>query len=95
MVQQDITETGQTRPRVQTQLRGLAWIVGAFAICPCHLPLTLGLLAAALGGTGLGVFLQNYPFVAGAIIASVWAAATWQGFRVLRTRNACPIPQKR
>ena len=75
--------------------RGLMWIVGAFAICPCHLPLTFGLFAAALGGTGMGAALQEYPIVAGALITSVWAAATWQGFRVMRSRGACPLPQQR
>ena len=64
--------------------RGLAWVIGAFVICPCHLPLTLALAAALLGGTAAGAALRGHPFVAGAIITLAWLAATWHGFRLMR-----------
>jgi hypothetical protein len=63
----------------QTENRGLAWVVGAFVICPCHLPLTLGLAATVLSGTALGAL------PAGVIITSVWVAATWRGVHHLRS----------
>jgi mercuric ion transport protein len=31
--------------------------VTAFVVCPCHLPLTLGLLLGVLGGTAIGSFM--------------------------------------
>jgi mercuric ion transport protein len=64
--------------------RGLAWVIGAFVICPCHLPLTLTLAAALLGGTAAGAALRGHPFIAGAIITLAWVAATWHGFRLMR-----------
>ena len=32
--------------------RGMAWMIGAFIFCPCHLPITLSILALLFGGTG-------------------------------------------
>jgi mercuric ion transport protein len=61
----------------------MAWVIGAFVICPCHLPITLALLAALLGGTAAGVAVRSHPFVAGGIITATWAAATWHGFKLM------------
>jgi len=59
-------------------------VIGAFVICPCHLPLTLSLAAALLGGTAAGAALRGHAFVVGAIITLAWVAATWRGVRLLR-----------
>ena len=75
-------------PARSNEKRGMVWVIGAFAICPCHLPFTLGLLATLLGGTSFGVALQQYPVIAGIVITSVWIAATWRGFRYLRATNS-------
>src|ERR1700687_1068286 len=61
----------------QGEIRGLAWVIGAFLICPCHLPLTLGLAATLLSGTAAAALLHDHPYVAGPIISLVWLAATW------------------
>ena len=68
----------------QAENRGLVWVIGAFLICPCHLPITLGLLATLLGGTAAGALLHQYPWIAGTIITLVWAAGTWRGLSHLR-----------
>ncbi len=39
--------------------RGLL-IVSGLITCPCHLPLVLPLLGAALAGTAMGTFIQNH-----------------------------------
>jgi hypothetical protein len=62
-------------------------VIGAFVICPCHLPLTLALAAALLGGTAAGAALRAHPFVAGSIITVAWLGATWHGFRLMRRRE--------
>ena len=73
--------------------RGLAWVAGAFLICPCHLPLTLALAAGVLSGTAAGVALRAHPFIAGALITAVWGAATWHGFRLMaRAEKGCDLP---
>lgn len=73
------------------QKRGIAWVVGSFIFCPCHLPLTLGLVAAIFGGTALGGLVLHYSLFAGAIITLLWAVGTWYGFRQLRARQTCAI----
>ncbi len=35
-------------------------IVSGLITCPCHLPLVLPLLGAALAGTAVGTFIQNH-----------------------------------
>ena len=72
------------RAAQSTETRGLAWVIGAFVICPCHLPLTLALAATLLGGTAAGAALRGHPFIAGTIISVTWLAATWHGFRLMR-----------
>lgn len=71
----------------------MAWLVGAFLFCPCHLPLALGLAATVLGGTVVGAMLRDHPVVAGTVIAVVWLAGTWRGVHLLRSARAragCP-----
>jgi cytochrome c biogenesis protein CcdA len=73
----------------QAENRGLAWVVGAFVICPCHLPLTLWGVAVLLSGTAAGVLLREHVYAAGAAISVLWAAATWRGVRYFRAASAC------
>ena len=68
----------------QLENRGMVWMIGAFVFCPCHLPITLGALALLLGGTAAGALLTAHPFIAGAIVTSLWAAGTWRGYSLLR-----------
>ena len=65
----------------------MAWLIGGFLFCPCHLPLTLWLLGALLAGTAAGALLRQHVVVAAVIITSVWALATWRGVRLLRSRH--------
>ncbi len=67
-----------------TEKRGLLWVMGSFLICPCHLPLTLGLLGTVLGGTALGAVLRHYTLLAGLIVTVAWGAGTWRGVAHLR-----------
>jgi hypothetical protein len=60
-------------------------MVGGLLICPCHLPLTLGLMATVLSGTAVGAFLTGHPYTAGGVVTLAWVAATWRGFRYVRS----------
>ena len=64
--------------------RGLLWVAGAFVFCPCHLPITLSVLALMLGGTAAGALLRAHPYVAGAVVTLLWAAGTWRGFALIK-----------
>ncbi len=69
----------------QAENRGLAWVIGAFLICPCHLPLTLVLAATLLSGTAAAALLHDHPYLAGAAITLAWLAATWRGLRQIQS----------
>src|SRR5205085_12252854 len=68
----------------QADRRGVLWIVGAFVLCPCHLPITLWVLGALLSGTALGAVFSGHVFVAGAVISITWLVATLHGFNLMR-----------
>jgi len=68
----------------QLENRGMAWMIGAFVFCPCHLPLTLAALALILGGTAAGVALRAHPYIAAVIVTLLWAAGTWRGYSMIR-----------
>jgi hypothetical protein len=64
--------------------RGMAWMIGAFIFCPCHLPITLAALALLLGGTAAGALLREHPYAAGVVVTALWAAGTWRGYQLIR-----------
>ena len=72
--------------------RGMLWVIGAFVFCPCHLPITLTVLALLLGGTAAGALLRAHPYVAGAVVTALWAAGTWRGFNLIRSARSYVEP---
>lgn len=73
-------------PEGLTERRGLAWIIGGFLFCPCHLPLTLWVLGVAFAGTAAGTLLREHALAAGVLVTAVWLVATCHGLRLLRRR---------
>lgn len=67
-----------------TNRRGLAWVIGSFVLCPCHLPLTLSLAAVLLAGTALGAALGRHPIATALMTSVVWALGTARGLWLLR-----------
>ena len=68
--------------------RGMAWMIGAFVFCPCHLPITLSALALILGGTAAGALLRAHPYVAAAVVTTLWIAGTWRGLALVKRARA-------
>jgi cytochrome c biogenesis protein CcdA len=68
-----------------SERRGVAWLFGAFLFCPCHLPITLGILATVFSGTAIGAVATGHPYFAGAACTVAWLAGTWRGFQHLRS----------
>ena len=50
-----------------------------------HLPLALWLAATVVYGAIAGALLYDHPYVAGAVLAAVWLAATWRGIGPLES----------
>lgn len=99
------TETGRTTPSTRgaarseasepsAERRGRRWIFGSFLLCPCHLPLTLAIVASLAGGTVIGGVLRDHVVLAGLVISLGWAAGTANGFRLVRRAQSgsCPVP---
>jgi cytochrome c biogenesis protein CcdA len=68
----------------QADRRGVLWIAGAFVLCPCHLPITLWVIGAALSGTALGAIVSGHLYLSGAVISTTWLVATLHGFDLMR-----------
>ena len=68
----------------QSERRGVAWVIGSFVLCPCHLPITLSVIGLVLSGTALGALFRGHLFVAGAIVSILWLAGTLHGFNLMR-----------
>ena len=68
----------------QLENRGMMWMIGAFVFCPCHLPITLSVLALLLGGTVAGAALRAHPYIAGIIVTLMWVAGTWRGLALVK-----------
>ena len=64
--------------------RGLAWIVGSFLICPCHLPMTLAVITGVLSGTALATFISGHRLAAGVAFGIAWVFGTWRGIRLIQ-----------
>ena len=68
----------------QASRRGVAWIIGSFVLCPCHLPITLWVAGAILSGTAIGALIRGHVVAAGVILAITWLAGTLHGFNLMR-----------
>jgi mercuric ion transport protein len=66
----------------------MLWMAGAFVFCPCHLPITLSILALLLGSTAAGALLRAHPYVAGIAVTLLWIAGTWRGLVLVRRAQA-------
>jgi mercuric ion transport protein len=73
--------------------RGRLWLVVSYLLCPCHLPVTLGLVAAAAGGTAIGAALTANAWRFGAVLAVLYGLALWRGFHHLRRAEAAAAEQ--
>lgn len=78
--------------------KGRRWLLWSFLFCPCHLPLSLAVLAAVFAGTSFGAALRDHAWIAGTVLTATWIAGTAYGFRLIRlaqrTGGAC-APTKR
>lgn len=64
--------------------RGRRWLVVSYLLCPCHLPVTLALLGAGLGGTTLGAAITGNALRVGIVLTVAYAVVLWRGFRQIR-----------
>lgn len=63
--------------------RGRRWLLVSYVFCPCHIPLTLGVLGALLGGSAFGAAITGNAVRVGLALTVVYAAVLWRGFRAI------------
>jgi hypothetical protein len=66
---------------------GVAWLVGGFLFCPCHLPITLWVVGTLVAGTSLETALRANVIWVAVVITLIWLGATIRGFQLLRRRE--------
>ena len=64
--------------------RGRKWLFVSYFLCPCHIPITLGLLGVAFGGTAVGAALTGNALRVGIALTMLYALVLWRGFRQIR-----------
>ena len=72
----------------EAEKRGRRWLIWSFVFCPCHLPITMGVLATLFGGTAFGAVVSRNSLAVGLISGTVYAIGVGIGFRHLRRATA-------
>ncbi len=81
-------ETGDTSDTADAskarEKKGRRWLMWSFIFCPCHLPLTMGLLALVFGGTAFGALLSRNTLGVGLAVGTIYAIGVGIGLRHIR-----------
>ncbi len=64
--------------------RGRRWLLWSFVFCPCHLPLSMAVLASIFGGTAFGTLISRNALGTGLVFGAIYATGVAIGFRHLR-----------
>lgn len=64
--------------------RGRRWLFVSYFLCPCHIPITLVLIGATLGGTTIGAALTGNALRVGIVLTALYGLVLWRGFRQIR-----------
>ena len=65
--------------------RGRWWLVGAYFLCPCHLPIALALAGVIFGGSALGATISGNKVGTGVVLTVFYGLVLWRGFWHIRT----------
>ena len=72
----------------QREKRGRRWLLWSFIFCPCHLPVSMVVLASIFGGTAIGSVISRNTIRVGVAFGVVYAIGVGIGFRHLRAAAA-------
>ncbi len=94
----DISESPVTDPGIaaardgvdakRLERKGRRWLLWSFVFCPCHLPLTMAVLASIFGGTAFGTLIDRNTLGTGLVFGAIYATGVAIGFRHLRRATA-------
>ncbi len=85
-----------------SEKRGRRWLIWSFIFCPCHLPLSMAVLAAIFGGSAFGTLISRNTLGVGIVFGIIYAIGVGIGFRHLRRATAgadcsgteCVLPEE-
>ena len=77
-------------------------MIWSFILCPCHLPVTLGVLAAIFGGSAIGPLIARNGLSIGLGVSALYAVGLGIGLRHIHLANKdvdcstgeCAIPAR-
>ncbi|MGI9610218.1 MAG: hypothetical protein ACR2NL_07970 [Acidimicrobiia bacterium] len=84
-------QSGLASQRVEADGRerqGRRWLLWSFIFCPCHLPITMAVLAAIFGGSAFGALISRNTLGVGLFFGLLYAAGVAVGFWHLRAAAA-------
>lgn len=67
--------------------QGRRWLLWSFILCPCHLPVTLGILGAIAGGGAFSSMVSRGSMTVGVVLTSLYAVGLTIGLRHVREAN--------
>lgn len=79
---------------------GRRWLIWSFILCPCHLPVTLGVLGVVFGGSAFGALIKSNGLGIGIALTSLYTIGLAIGLRHIYAANkdrdcsdgSCAIP---
>jgi hypothetical protein len=82
------SETDVAVDATAREKRGRRWLIWSFVFCPCHLPITMAILAAIFGGSAFGTLVGRNTLGVGIVAGAIYLAFIAIGFRHLRAAAA-------
>lgn len=72
----------------RSERRGRRWLIWSFILCPCHLPVTMTLLAVVFGGSAFGALISRNTIGVGVVFGVIYVLCLAVGFQHLRAAAA-------
>lgn len=68
--------------------RGRRWLIWSFIFCPCHLPLSMAVLATIFGGSAFGALISRNTLGVGLVFGAIYAVGVGIGLHHIRKATA-------
>ena len=68
--------------------RGRRWLIWSFVFCPCHLPISIAVLAMIFGGTAVGTLISRNTIGVGIAFGVVYVIGVGIGLRHIRRADS-------
>ena len=72
----------------ELERRGRRWLIWSFIFCPCHLPISIAVLAMIFGGTAVGALISRNTIGVGVAFGVVYAIGVAIGLRHIRRADS-------